>query len=37
MFAGEATHDEYFSTTHGALLTGQREAKKIVELYNKQT
>uniref|UniRef100_A0A672NK47 Spermine oxidase n=1 Tax=Sinocyclocheilus grahami TaxID=75366 RepID=A0A672NK47_SINGR len=25
LFAGEATHRKYYSTTHGALLSGQRE------------
>lgn len=34
MFAGEATHPSFYSTTHGALLTGHREAKRILELYS---
>ena len=29
-FAGEATHQTYPSTVHGALLTGQREADRLV-------
>lgn len=28
-FAGEATHDDFPSTVHGAYLSGQREAKNI--------
>lgn len=28
-FAGEACHLEYYATTHGALTTGQKEAKLI--------
>jgi monoamine oxidase len=31
-FAGEHTHINYFSTTHGAYLSGTREADKIMEL-----
>lgn len=34
MFAGEATHPSFYSTTHGALLTGHREAKRILDLYH---
>ncbi|XP_071024608.1 spermine oxidase-like [Oncorhynchus clarkii lewisi] len=33
LFAGEATHRKYYSTTHGALLSGQREATRLTELY----
>ncbi|XP_058497485.1 spermine oxidase [Solea solea] len=33
LFAGEATHRKYYSTTHGALLSGQREATRLVEMY----
>jgi len=32
-FAGEATHPSFYSTTHGALITGHREAKRILDLY----
>lgn len=31
-FAGEHTHAEYFSTVHGAYLSGLREADKIIKL-----
>lgn len=33
-FAGEATHPTMFQTTHGALLTGWREAKRLYNFYN---
>ena len=29
-FAGEATHDEFFATVHGAYLSGVREARRIL-------
>ena len=31
-FAGEHTHIDYFSTAHGAYLSGIREANKIIDL-----
>jgi monoamine oxidase len=31
-FAGEHTHIDYFSTAHGAYLSGIREAQKIIDL-----
>lgn len=31
-FAGEHTHADYFSTAHGAWLSGIREAEKIIDL-----
>lgn len=31
-FAGEHTHIDYFSTAHGAYLSGTREADKIIDL-----
>ncbi|XP_034043708.1 spermine oxidase [Thalassophryne amazonica] len=34
LFAGEATHRKYYSTTHGALLSGQREATRLTEMYH---
>lgn len=33
LFAGEATHPRFYSTTHGALLTGYREANRLVKIY----
>lgn len=34
LFAGEATHQSFYSTTHGALLTGNREAARICKYRN---
>ncbi|RLU21371.1 hypothetical protein DMN91_005744 [Ooceraea biroi] len=36
LFAGEATHDHYYSTVHGAVETGFREADRIVD-FERQT
>ncbi|KAF2894671.1 hypothetical protein ILUMI_11505, partial [Ignelater luminosus] len=33
LFAGEATHSIYYSTVHGAIETGFREAQRIIDLY----
>ena len=30
LFAGEATHERYFSTVHGAIETGMREADRLI-------
>ncbi|XP_055630502.1 spermine oxidase-like isoform X2 [Toxorhynchites rutilus septentrionalis] len=35
-FAGEATHNHYYSTVHGAIETGWREADRLVNLYNRK-
>ncbi|XP_031636095.1 spermine oxidase-like [Contarinia nasturtii] len=32
-FAGEATHAHYYSTVHGAVETGWREAQRIIDSY----
>ncbi|PRC46765.1 hypothetical protein C6A85_88415, partial [Mycobacterium sp. ITM-2017-0098] len=29
-FAGEATHEEFFATVHGAYLSGLRAADRIL-------
>jgi spermine oxidase len=33
LFAGEATHDYFFSTVHGAIESGYREAERLNKLY----
>lgn len=33
LFAGEATHERYYSTVHGAVETGFREADRIIDFY----
>ncbi|XP_066262733.1 spermine oxidase-like [Euwallacea similis] len=33
LFAGEATHPHYFSTVHGAIESGHREAERLIQLY----
>jgi len=32
LFAGEATHQEYFSCVHGAIESGFREARRIISM-----
>lgn len=32
-FAGEATHNHFFSTVHGAIESGYREADRIINLF----
>ncbi|XP_055705858.1 spermine oxidase isoform X2 [Phlebotomus papatasi] len=34
-FAGEATHPHYYSTVHGAIESGWREAQRLIDLYKK--
>lgn len=33
LFAGEATSDHYYSTVHGAVEAGLREAKRLTDFY----
>lgn len=35
LFAGEATDRLYYSTTHGAMNSGQREANRLILFYKK--
>lgn len=36
LFAGEATHPYYYSTVHGAIETGYREADRILDSIKKK-
>lgn len=31
LFAGEACHEKYFSTAHGAFISGMEQAQKIIK------
>jgi spermine oxidase len=35
LFAGEATHPTVYSTVHGAIESGRREAERIINLHKK--
>ncbi|XP_069473044.1 peroxisomal N(1)-acetyl-spermine/spermidine oxidase-like [Ambystoma mexicanum] len=37
LFAGEATHINFYTTTHGAYLSGVREAERILQHYRLHT
>ncbi|XP_057191332.1 spermine oxidase-like [Triplophysa rosa] len=34
LFAGEATHVNFYTTTHGAYMTGVREAQRLISYYS---
>lgn len=34
LFAGEACHDKYFSTAHGAFLSGIEQIEQVLAFYN---
>lgn len=36
LFAGEAIHSQYFSTVHGAFMSGIEQAKKILNFYDQK-
>lgn len=36
LLAGEATHSAYFSTVHGAFISGIEQAKKILNFYDQK-
>ena len=33
MFGGEASDRDFYSTTHGAMRSGQREAQRLIDYY----
>ncbi|TRY99866.1 hypothetical protein DNTS_016962 [Danionella cerebrum] len=34
LFAGEATHANFYTTTHGAYMSGVREAERLIRYYS---
>ncbi|XP_058066055.1 spermine oxidase-like [Anopheles bellator] len=36
LMAGEATMEKYYSTVHGAVASGQREANRLIDLYKQK-
>lgn len=36
MFAGEATHTHHYSTVHGAVESGFREADRLIKIYRNE-
>ena len=34
LFAGEATHAEHYGTAHGAFMSGEREAERLLSAWH---